>query len=93
MKNKKILKIRKKLDLLDFQLLNIIKKRMMLVNGVLKEKKFKKEIIDKQRIKLILKNIKKKSVKMKIDPIITKQIWSSMISSFIKYEFRNFRKK
>ena len=93
MKNKKILKIRKKLDLLDFQLLNIIKKRMMLVNGVLKEKKFKKEIIDKQRIKLILKNIKKKSVKMKINPIITKQIWSSMISSFIKYEFRNFRKK
>jgi len=93
MKNKKILKIRKKLDLLDFQLLNIIKKRMMLVNGVLKEKKFKKEIIDKQRIKLILKNIKKKSVKMKIDPIITKQIWSSIISSFIKYEFRNFRKK
>jgi chorismate mutase len=93
MKNKKILKIRKNLDLLDNMLLNIIKKRMLLVNSILKEKEFKKQIVDKKRINLILKNIKKKSIQKKIDPIITRQIWSSMINSFIKYEFRNFKKK
>ena len=57
MVNKEILKIRKKLDLLDNNLLDLIKKRTYLVNGVLKNKKFKKEIVDKKRILIILKNI------------------------------------
>ena len=93
MVNKEILKIRKKLDLLDNNLLDLIKKRTYLVNGVLKNKKFKKEIVDKKRILIILKNIHKKSRKKKIDPIVTKKIWKSMINAFIDYEFRNFKKK
>ena len=92
MVNQKIIKIRKKLDNLDDLLLNIIKKRTLLVNQVLKNKKFKKEIIDKKRIKIILKNIKKKSRKRKIDPLITKKIWMTMIRAFIDYEYRNFKK-
>ena len=63
MKNSNILKIRKKLDKLDDKLLNLIKKRTYLVNQILKNKKFKKEIIDKKRIKVILKNILIKSKK------------------------------
>ena len=93
MVNKEILKIRKKLDLLDNNLLDLIKKRTYLVNGVLKNKKFKKEIVDKKRILIILKNIQKKYKKKKIDPIVTKKIWKSMINAFIDYEFRNFKKK
>ena len=92
MVNQKIIKIRKKLDNLDDLLLNIIKKRTLLVNQVLKNKKFKKEIIDKKRIKIILKNINKKSKKKKIDPLITKKIWITMIRAFIDYEYRNFKK-
>ena len=92
MVNQKIIKIRKKLDNLDDKLLNIIKKRTILVNQILKNKKFKKEIIDKKRIKIILKNIKKKSRKRKIDPLITKKIWITMIRTFIDYEYRNFKK-
>ena len=92
MVNQKIIKIRKKLDNLDDLLLNIIKKRTLLVNHVLKNKKFKKEIIDKKRIKIILKNINKKSRKRKIDPLITKKIWITMIRAFIDYEYRNFKK-
>ena len=57
MVNKNILKIRKKLDLLDNQLLKIIKKRTNLVNEVIQNKKFKKDIVDKKRISVILKNI------------------------------------
>ena len=63
MVNKRILQIRKKLDLLDNSLLNIIKKRAKLVDQVLKNKKFKKDIIDKKRISIILKNINRKSKK------------------------------
>ena len=93
MKNKKILKIRKKLDKLDDTLLNIVKKRTVLVNEVLKNKKFKKDIIDNKRIKVILKNIAIKSKKKNIDPRKTNKIWKNMIRAFIDYEYRNFNKK
>tara|TARA_B100000575_G_C22912157_1_gene529614 strand:+ start:249 stop:530 length:282 start_codon:yes stop_codon:yes gene_type:complete len=91
--NKNILKIRKKLDKLDDKLLQLIKKRALLVNQILKSKKYKKQIIDQKRIKVILKNINYKSKKKKIDPKITNRIWKSMIKAFIDYEFRNFKKK
>ena len=93
MVNKNILKVRKQLDKLDNKLLDIIKKRSKLVDTVLKNKKFKKEIIDKKRISVILKNISKKSKLKKIDTKITRKIWLSIIRAFIDYEFRNFKKK
>ncbi len=92
MKNN-IIKIRRKLDSLDNKLLNIIKKRTILVDQVLKEKTSKNQIIDRKRIKVILQNIKKKSSKKKIDTTLTKNIWRSMIKSYINYEFRKFKKK
>ena len=92
MVNKNITKIRKKLDKLDNLLLDIIKKRAHLVDEVLKNKKFKKEIIDKKRISIILKTILKKSKKKKIDTTVTKKIWKSMIRAFIDYEYRTFKK-
>tara|TARA_A100001015_G_scaffold305991_1_gene399575 strand:- start:3437 stop:3718 length:282 start_codon:yes stop_codon:yes gene_type:complete len=93
MVNKKIVKIRKKLDKLDNALLNILKKRSKLIDIVIKNKKFKKEIVDKKRITIILKNIKKKSIQKKIDPRISNKIWKGMIKAFIDYEYRNFNKK
>ena len=91
--NKNILKIRKKLDKLDDKLLEIIKSRSKLVDIVIKNKKFKKDIVDKKRIKLILKNISRKSKQRNIDPKITLKIWKSMINAYIDYEYRNFKKK
>tara|TARA_Y100001935_G_C16980026_1_gene348316 strand:+ start:190 stop:480 length:291 start_codon:yes stop_codon:yes gene_type:complete len=92
--NKKKLSIlRKKLDLLDNKLIKLIKVRTNIVKDVLKLKTFKNEIVDKKRISLILKNIKKKSIKNKIDPKITNRIWKNMILSYIDFEKRNFKKK
>ena len=93
MVNKNILKIRKKLDQLDNYFLNLVKKRTLLVDKVLKNKKYKKDIVDKKRIKIILKNINKKSRHKNIDPKITESIWKSMIKAYIDYEYRNFKKK
>ena len=93
MVNKNILKIRKQLDRLDDDLLGLIKKRIKLVSLILKNKKFKNEIVDNKRISVILRNIKKKSRKKKIDVIVTEKIWKSMIRSFIDYEYRNFDKR
>ena len=93
MVNKNIIKVRKILDKLDNSLLEIIKKRTKLVDIVIKNKKFKKDIVDRKRITQILKNISVKSKNKKIDPKITNKIWKAMIKAFIEYEYRNFKKK
>ena len=64
MVNKNIIKIRKSLDKLDDKLLEIIKKRSKLVDEVISNKKYKKDIIDRKRISIILRNISKKSKKI-----------------------------
>ena len=93
MKNIKILKIRNDLDRLDDKFLKLIKKRTNLVREILRNKKFKKDIIDRKRIAKILKNITTKSKKMKIDPKISNIIWKSMIRAYIDFEYRNFKKR
>ena len=93
MKKNNLLKLRKKLDALDEKLLVFLKKRINLVNQVLKNKKYKNQIVDRKRIREIHKTIRKKSLKNKIDPALTKRIWKSMIKGFIEFEYKNFKKK
>ncbi|MDA9745515.1 chorismate mutase [Candidatus Pelagibacter sp.] len=90
---KKLLILRKKLDSIDNKLLNLLKIRANLVKNVLLLKEYKNEIIDKKRIKIILKNIKNKSIKKGIDPKISNRIWKNMIYAFVDYEYRNFKKR
>ena len=93
LKRKKLSKIRLELDKLDNSLIKVIKKRTNLVKRVLALKEKKNQIIDRKRIKIILKNIRKKSLKNNIDPRITNRIWKNMIWSYIDYEKRNFKKR
>ena len=93
LKRKKLNKIRSQLDKLDNSLIKVIKKRTNLVKKVLELKEKKNEIVDKKRIKMILNNIRKKSLKNQIDPKITNRIWKNMIWSYIDFERRNFKKK
>ena len=92
--NKKKLNIlRKKLDILDNDLIKIIKKRTYLVKQVLILKAYKNQIVDKKRIKKILNNIRKKSISNNIDPKITNRIWKNIVWAYIDFEKRNFKKK
>ena len=88
---KKLIILRKKLDSVDDKILNLLKIRLNYVKNVLSLKEYKKEIIDKNRINIILKKIKLKSLKKKIDPKISYRIWKNMIYAFIQYEYKNFR--
>ena len=81
------------MDKLDNSLIKIIKKRTSLVKKVLSLKEKKNQIVDQERINLILKNIKKKSIKNKIDPKITNKIWKNMIYAYIDFERRNFKRR
>ena len=92
--NKKKLKIaRKKIDILDNKIFELIEKRTRIVKHMLSLKKFKNQIIDHKRIIEILKNIKNKSIKSRIDTKTTSRIWKSIIWSYVDYQKRNFRKK
>ena len=93
MKNKSIIKLRKKLDLLDNKFLNLIKKRSILIDEILKQKTSKNQIINRKRIKIILKNIRQKSLIKKIDKNLTERIWKAIIKGTINYEFKNFKEK
>ena len=88
LKRKKLSKIRFELDKLD----NVLIKRTNLVKKVLKLKDKKNQIVDQKRIKIILKNIRNKSIQNKIDPKITNRIWRNMISAYIDFEKRNFKR-
>ena len=90
---KKLLILRRKLDVIDNKLLNLLKIRANQVKKVLSLKEFKKEIIDRKRIKTILKNVRSQSIKKGIDPKISSRIWKNMIYAFIEYEYRNFNKR
>ena len=93
LKRKKLSKIRLQLDKLDNSFIKLIKKRTNLVKKVLALKEKKIQIVDQKRIKIILSNIRKKSLKNNIDPRITNKIWKNMISAYIDFEKRNFNKK
>ena len=71
LKRKKLVKIRSQLDKLDNSLMRIIKTRTNLVKKVLSLKEKKNQIVDHKRIKEILRNIRKKSLRNNIDPKIT----------------------
>ncbi len=91
-KLKKLANLRKKLDYVDDKLFKLLIKRTNLVKQVMYLKEYKNQIVDKKRISQILKRIKKKSLKHKLDPNISKRVWKNMIWSYIKFERKNFKK-
>jgi len=92
--NKRKLKIaRRKIDQIDNRIFNLIRKRTKVVKYMLSLKQFKNQIVDQKRINAILKNIRKKSVRHRVDSKITSRIWKAMIWSYISYQRRSFKKK
>ena len=93
MNKKKLILARKKIDKLDNKIFDLIKKRTRVVEYMISIKNLKKQIIDHERINEVLKNIRKKSVKNKIDPKITNRIWKSIIWSYVNFQKKNFKRK
>ena len=93
MDKKKLRKYRNELDKLDNKIFILIKNRTRIIKNILSEKKFKNQIVDHKRINEVLKKIRSKSIRNRIDPKITRRIWKSMIWSYIDFERSNFKKK
>jgi len=93
MNKKKLTIARKKIDQIDIRIFDLIKKRTKIVKYMLSLKKHKNQIVDRKRINEILKKIKNRSIREKIDHKTTNKIWKSMIWSYVDLQRRTFGKK
>ena len=92
MKNlQSINKIRKKIDKLDQQMLDLIECRKKLVDQVVKLKT-KDEIIDQVIINIILLKLDSEAKKKKLPQKMVRDMLKKMIDGFIEYEKKFFEK-
>ena len=92
LKKQKLNKIRSQLDKLDNTLIKIIKKRTSLVKKVLALKERKNQIVDQKRINEILNKLDTEAKKRGVPQKLVRDLWKSMIKSFILYEEQIFDK-
>ncbi len=84
-KSHKINNIRSEIDTIDLKILELISDRKELVTKIV-EFKDRDQIIDQDRIDKILKRLDNEAKKRGIPPDLVRNLWKSMIESFIEYE-------
>ena len=87
---KNLEKIRKNIDKFDLQILKILSRRRKEVLKVIKYKP-KSIIVDQKRIEKMIKVRIAKGKKLKLESFIVKNIWFTMINSFIKLERKKYK--
>ncbi len=87
---KNLEKVRKNIDKFDFQILKILSKRRNEVLKVIKYKP-KSKIVDQKRISKMIKARIAKGKKLKLESFIIKNIWLTMINSFIELERKKYK--
>ena len=85
-KFKNLKDVRKSIDNVDARLVKLIGEREFYVREALKFKTYKKQIIDRKRISMVLKKTKNLSKKYKANNLIVERIWKLMIKNFIILE-------
>ena len=83
--------IRIEIDKIDLKILNLISERKDLVTQVVKFKN-KNQIIDQKRINEILTKLDIEAKKRGVPQQLVRDLWKSMIKSFISYEEKIFDK-
>ena len=83
-------KIRKNIDKFDLQILKILSRRRKEVLKVIKYKP-KSKIVDQKRIEKMIKVRIAKGKKLKLESFIVKNIWLTMINSFIKLQRKKYK--
>ena len=87
---KNLEKVRKNIDKFDLQILKILPRRRKEVLKVIKYKP-KSKIVDQKRIEKMIKVRIAKGKKLKLESFIVKNIWLTMINSFIKLERKKYK--
>ena len=87
---KNLEKVRKNIDKFDLQILKILSRRRKEVLKVIKYKP-KSKIVDQKRIEKMIKVRIAKGKKLKLESFIVKNIWLTMINSFIKLQRKKYK--
>jgi len=87
---KNLEKIRKNIDKFDLQILKILSRRRKEVLKVIKYKP-KSKIVDQKRIEKMIKVRIAKGKKLKLESFIVKNVWLTMINSFIKLQRKKYK--
>ena len=87
---KNLEKVRKNIDKFDSQILKLLSKRRKEVLKVIKYKP-KSKIVDQKRIAKMIRVRIAKGKKLKLESFIVKNIWLTMINSFIKLERKKYK--
>jgi len=87
---KNLEKVRKNIDKFDTQILKILSKRRKEVLKVIKYKP-KSKIVDQKRIAKMIRVRVAKGKKLELESFIVKNIWLTMINSFIKLERKKYK--
>lgn len=90
-KIKSLEELRKFIDEIDLEILDLIQKRKDLVTEVVKLKK-RDQIVDKERINFILEKLKIEALNRDLTVEFIEEMWTLMIRNFIKYEEKIFDK-
>jgi chorismate mutase len=85
-------KVRKNIDNIDNEIIKLIADRFKEIHKVTKLKDNQDQIIDHERITHILKSVRSKAKKNKIDPEIITRIWQIFIQEAIKLEYSKIKK-
>tara|TARA_E500000331_G_C16684468_1_gene466915 strand:- start:49 stop:339 length:291 start_codon:yes stop_codon:yes gene_type:complete len=88
-KQKSLEDLRIKIDEIDLQILNLISDRKTLVTQVVKFKN-RDQIVDENRIEEILSRLDREAKKRGVSQTLVRDLWESMIKSFISYEEKIF---
>ena len=88
----KLKKVRMKIDNIDNKIVKLISDRFKEIHKVTKLKENHDQIIDHERITHILKSVKSKAKKNKVDPEIVIRIWQIFIQEAIKLEYSKIKK-
>ncbi|MAI28890.1 MAG: chorismate mutase [Pelagibacteraceae bacterium TMED124] len=83
--------LRKFIDEIDLEILDLIQKRKDLVTEVVKLKK-RDQIVDQERINFILEKLKTEAMNRGLTVEFIEEMWTLMIRNFIKYEEKIFDK-
>lgn len=90
-KYKSIDEVRSIIDNVDSEIIDLISKRKKLVIEAVKHKT-RDQIIDRERIELIIRKLREKSELCSISPDLIEKIWRIMIDDFIEFEKENYDK-
>ena len=88
-----LLEIRRQIDLIDSEIINLLAKRAALVSAAGKLKKDEQSVRDPKRVKQVIEKVKTMASAAGLDPVIAEEIYRAIIGCFVRKEMKEFSDK